>query len=55
MGSLVNVSACATWQEFKPVWEGERLALLCLSNGCFLSATKDGQLLSDCNTSSPGT
>jgi len=41
-------------QEFKPVWEGDQVALLNLSNRCFVSATKNGQLLSDCNTSSPG-
>lgn len=41
-------------EEFKPVWEGGQVALFNLSNRCFVSATKSGQLLSDCNTSSPG-
>lgn len=36
------------------MWEGGRVALLNLSNRCFVSATKDGHLFSDCNTSSPG-
>ena len=34
-------------------WEGNKLALFCQSNGCYVSASSDGQLLADCSLS-PG-
>ncbi len=40
--------------EFQPMWHGTKLALLSLTNQCYLSVTKDGRALADCSLSSPG-